>query len=100
MSLITKRRLASLASASALIATMAVASVPAATLAAEPHRRPGSSATASTSPPRRSAGPSPATLDATGCDIGVYNPTSVTGTLTSHGATYFGVVVDGVATST
>ncbi len=35
-------------------------------------------------------------LDATGCDIGVYNPTSVTNA-TSHGADYFGVVVNGVA---
>ena len=55
---ITKRRLASLATASAIVATMAVAVVPAAALAAEPcvetgvhprhHQR---------SPPRGSAGP-------------------------------------------
>ena len=36
MTLITKRRLASLASASALIATLAVASMPMAALAAKP----------------------------------------------------------------
>ena len=36
--------------------------------------RPGSSATASTSPPLRSAEPSPATIDATDCNIGVYRP--------------------------
>ena len=34
-------------------------------------------------------------LDATGCDIGVYNPTSVSGA-DIHGARYYGVVVDGV----
>ena len=34
-------------------------------------------------------------LDATGCDIGVYNPTSVTNA-DIHGARYFGVVVNGL----
>jgi hypothetical protein len=35
-------------------------------------------------------------LDATGCNIGAYNPTSVTGA-TIFGANYFGVVANGVA---
>ena len=92
----TKRRLASLVSASALIGTMAVAAVPASAMAACLRTRPGSSATGSTSPPPRSAGPSPVQLDATGCDIGVYNPTSVANA-DIHGARYFGVVVNGGA---
>ncbi len=37
------------------------------------------------------------TLDATGCNIGVYNPTSVTGA-DIFGANYYGVVVDGGTT--
>ena len=102
MTFITKRRLASLVSASAIVATLAVAAVPAATLAARRRHRPGSSATAIDltvrTSDRRDA--SPATLDATGCDIGVYNPTSVSRTLTSTAREYFGVVVDGVPTST
>ncbi len=40
-------------------------------------------------------GPVTGELDATGCDIGVYNPTSVSGA-DIHGAHYFGVVVDGM----
>ena len=36
-------------------------------------------------------------LDATGCDIGVYNPNSVTNA-DIHGARYFGVVVNGART--
>jgi hypothetical protein len=35
------------------------------------------------------------TLDATGCNIGAYNPTSVTGA-TIFGANYFGIVANGV----
>jgi hypothetical protein len=38
------------------------------------------------------------TLDATGCNIGAYNPTSVTGA-DIFGANYFGVVDDGIATN-
>ena len=83
MSFITKRRLASLASASAIIATMAVAAAPAATMAADVRHRPGSSATATTSPPHQIGGAVTGTIDATGFDIGVYNPTSVTETPTS-----------------
>ena len=58
-SFITKRRLFSLVSASAFVGTMAVAAVPASTMAASLRLRPGSSATGSTSPPPRSAGRSP-----------------------------------------
>ena len=83
---ITKRRLASLASASAMIATMAVAAVPAATLAASPSApRPGSSATATNLTAAQIGGTVTGELDATGCDIGVYNPTSVTNA-NIHGA--------------
>ena len=94
MSFITKRRLASLASASAIIATMAVAAAPACGHGGAVHPDRVQSATASTSPPPRSAGRSPGRLDATGCDIGVYNPTSVSGA-DIHGARYYGVVVNG-----
>jgi hypothetical protein len=38
-------------------------------------------------------------VDATGCDIGVYNPTSVTGA-DIHGARYYGVVVNGLNVNT
>jgi hypothetical protein len=37
------------------------------------------------------------TLDATGCNIGVYNPTSVSGA-DIYGANYYGVVVNGMTT--
>jgi hypothetical protein len=37
------------------------------------------------------------TLDATGCNIGAYNPTSVTGA-TIFGANYFGIVDNGIVT--
>jgi hypothetical protein len=87
--------MASMASASALIATMAVASVPGATLAAEPTSGPtgfwrdGRELTA-----KQIGGVVTGELDATGFDIGVYNPDSVTNA-DIHDARYFGVVVDG-----
>jgi hypothetical protein len=40
-------------------------------------------------------GPVDGDLDATGCDIGVYNPTAVTDDAVIHGAKHYGVVVDG-----
>ena len=86
MTLITKRRLASLASASAIIATMAVAAVPAAAFAAATCTptgfiRDGIDLTAA-----QIGGTVTGELDATGCDIGVYNPTSVSGaTSTARG---------------
>jgi hypothetical protein len=90
---ITKRRLASMASASALVATMAVASMPAATLAATCTQtgfiRDTFNLTAA-----QIGGAVSGELDATGCDIAVYNPTSVTNA-DIHGARYFGVVVNG-----
>ena len=96
---ITKRRAASLASASALIATMAVAAAPAAALAADDCTptgfiRDGIDLTAA-----QIDGTVTGELDATGYDIGVYNPTSVTNA-TSTARRYYGVVVDGVARST
>jgi hypothetical protein len=90
---VTKRRLLSLVSASAFVATMAVTSMPAASLAATctetGFSRDGINLTAT-----RIGGAVSGELDATGCDIGVYNPTSVTNA-DIHGALYFGVVVDG-----
>jgi Right handed beta helix region len=43
-------------------------------------------------------GPVTGDVNATGCDIGVYNPTSTAGA-DIHGAKYYGVVVDGGTTS-
>ena len=82
MSFITKRRLASLASASALVATMAVASMPAATLAATTCTPTGFIRDSINLTAARIGGTVTGTLDATGCDIGVYidaaHPGSVT----------------------
>jgi hypothetical protein len=91
----SKRRLASLATASAMVATMAVAAVPAATLAASCQStgfndpKDGTALTAA-----QIGGTVTGDLVATGCDIGVYNPTSVTNA-DIHGARYYGVVVNG-----
>ena len=94
MSLITKRRLASLASASALIATMAVAAAPAATLAAslhrdrvharrhQPHRRPD-----------RRGGHRRARRDR--LRHRCLQPDAASPTLTSTALSYYGVVVNG-----
>jgi hypothetical protein len=95
VSFITKRRLGSLVSASALVATVAVAAAPAAAFAAEPCTptgfiRDGINLTAA-----QIGGAVTGPLDATNCNIGVYNPTSVSGA-TIFGADYFGVVVNGV----
>ena len=91
----TKHRLARLVSASALVGTMAVAAVPAFAMAASPVCTPtgfvrdGVDLTAA-----RITGSVSGSVDATGCDIGVYNPKSVTNA-DIHGARYFGVVVNG-----
>ena len=96
----TKRRLVSLASASAIFATMGLASVPAAAMAASPDCaetgfiRDGINLTAA-----QIHGSVTGELDATGCDIGVYNPASVSGA-DIHGARYYGVVVNGKAVHT
>jgi len=91
---ITKGRLASLASASALVAAMAVAAVPATAMAATctptGFVRDGIDLTAA-----QIGGTVTGPLDATDCNIGVYNPTSVSGA-TIFGADCYGVVVDGV----
>ena len=95
MSFITKARLVSLVSASAIVGTMAVAAVPASAMAASPactatgFSRDGIDLTAAAI-----GGSVTGELDATGCDIGVYNPTSVTNA-DIHGARYYGVVVNG-----
>jgi hypothetical protein len=94
----TSRRLVSIASASALIATMAVATVPAAAMAASCHpttfSREGHTLTAA-----QIGGTVTGALDATGCDIGAYNPTRVTNA-DIHGARFFGVVVNGTSVNT
>jgi hypothetical protein len=96
---ITKRRLFSLVSASAIVGSMAVAALPASTMAASdchptPFVRDGITLTAA----RIGVAVSGA-VDATGCDIGAYNPTSVTNA-DIHDARYFGVVVDGIKVNT
>ena len=89
---ITKRRVASLASASAFIATMAVAAAPTAAMAATctdtGFVRDGINLTA-----MQIGGAVTGEIDATGCDIAVYNPDSVTNA-DIHGARYYGVVVN------
>ena len=92
-SFITRRRLFGLVSASAVIGSMAVAALPGATFAASCHEtgfiRDGINLTAARIG-KAITGP----VDATGCDIAVYNPTSVSNA-DIHGARYYGVVVNG-----
>lgn len=96
----TKRRLVSLASATAVLATMAVVSVPGAMAASLPDCTPtgfirdGIDLTAA-----QVGGAVYGELDATGCDIGVYKPTQVTNA-NIHGARYYGVVVSGRTVNT
>jgi hypothetical protein len=97
---ITKGRLAGLASASALVATIAVASVPGATLAADADHltgfkdRDGTTLTAKIVNP---TAPVTGTITADGYDIAVYYGPGTTGTVTADisGAKYYGVVADG-----
>jgi Right handed beta helix region len=95
---ITKRRLVGLISASAVIGSMAVAALPGATFAASCTAtgfvRDGIDLTAA-----RMGGSVTGAVDATGCDIGVYNPTRVSNA-DIHGARYYGVVVNGKAVNT
>ena len=63
------------------------------------HRRPGSSATGINLTAAQIGGTVTGELDATGCDIGVYNPTRVT-SADIHGARYYGVVVNGGTVNT
>jgi len=90
---ISKRRLFGLVSASAVIGSMAVSALPGATFAASCHEtnftRDGINLTAA-----RIGGSVTGAVDATGCDIAVYNPTSVSNA-DIHGARYYGVVVNG-----
>ncbi len=91
---ITKRRLATLASMAAVVATTAVAVAPAATVSAascEPTGfiRDGIDLTAAKHDIAVTGN-----VDAAGCDIAVYNPTSVINA-DIHGARYYGVVVNG-----
>jgi hypothetical protein len=90
----TKRRLAGLASASAVIATMAVATAPAAAMAVSPTILVnGEQLTAKIVNP---TAPVTGTIDATGYDIAVYYGPGHTGTVKADisGATYYAVVAD------
>ncbi len=90
---ITKRRLFSLVSASALVGTMAVAAVPAFAMAASPCHTTGFVRDGINLTAAQIGGNVTGTIDATGCDIGAYNPARVA-TADIHGARYFGVVVN------
>lgn len=97
MSNFTKRRLYGMVSASALVGVMAVAALPASTMAASicaptGFVRDGIDLTAA-----RIGVAVSGSVDATGCDIAVYNPTSVTNA-DIHDARYFGIVVNGGTT--
>ena len=96
---ITKRRLFSLVSASALVGTMAVAAVPALAMAASACTTTGLVRDGIDLTAARIGGSVSGTVDATGCDIAVYNPKSVTNA-DIHGARYFGVVVNGINVNT
>ena len=93
---IVNRRLVSLASASVLVASMAVAIAPTATLAAPASGETGFFRDGINLTAAQIGGVVNGDLDATGYDIAVYNPTSVTNS-DIHGARYFGVVVNGEA---
>jgi hypothetical protein len=96
----SKRRLASLATGSALIATMAVASLPGATLAAESGPtgfidRDGTVLTAKIINP---TSPVTGTIKADGYDIAVYFDAAHPGSVANadiSGAKYYGIVADG-----
>jgi hypothetical protein len=100
VSFITKRRLASLVSASAVVATMAVAAAPAAAFAAESCTSTGFVRDGIDLTAARIGGDITGPLDASGCNIGVYldsaHPGSVKNADISK-ANYYGVVVNGVA---
>ena len=99
MSFISARRLASLATGSALVATMAVAAAPGVTFAAGPgptgfsDRNDGPLTAYIINPTAPVTGP----IDATGYDIAVYFGPGHSGTVTADisGASHFGVVADG-----
>ncbi len=84
-----------MASASAIIATVAVAAAPGAAFAAASCQPTGFVRDTFNLTAAQIGGSVTGELDATGCDIGVYNPTSVAGA-DIHGAKYYGVVVDGL----
>jgi hypothetical protein len=93
---ITRRRLAGLASISGVIATVAVAALPASTLAAETG---GSVVVRGTTLTAKYIDRTdlPANVDATGFDIAVYFSPGKSATVDAniHGAKYYGVVADG-----
>lgn len=98
MKSLSVRRLISLLSASALVATMAVASLPAVTSATNCTQtglfRDGTNLTAALFNPTTTV---TGTLDATGCNIGVYYGPGTSGTVSGadiSGANYYGVVVN------
>ena len=93
---ITKRRLAGLASISGVVATMAVAALPATTFAAEDNSVSvrGTTLTAKYINP---TAPVTGNIDASGFDIAVYFGPGHTGKVDAdiHGALWYGVVADG-----
>jgi nitrous oxidase accessory protein NosD len=95
MSVITKRRLAGLASASAVLATVAIAAAPAATMAATPHVTVrGTDLTAKIVNPTK---PVTGKIDATGYDVAVYFSPGHSGSVKGAeitGAAWYGVVAD------
>jgi len=94
---ITRRRLAGLASISGVIATMAVAALPASTLAAsDTVSVRGVALTAKIVNPTT---PVTGNIDATGYDVAVYFGPGHSGTVDAdiHGATWYGVVADRAA---
>jgi hypothetical protein len=96
---ISKRRVTSLVSASALVATMAVAVAPAAALAAEgptDFYRDGINLTAAVIVSAGESAVITTPINATGKDIGVYFAPGSSGTVTADisGARYFGVVAN------
>jgi hypothetical protein len=92
---ITKRRLFGLVSASAVIGSMAVAALPGATFAASTCLPTEFNDLTAAKIGGTVTGP----IDATGCDIGAYNPTRVTNA-DIHGARYYGIVVNGHGVNT
>ncbi len=96
MTLITKRRLASLASASVMIATLAVAAAPAATFAAAGDTVVVKGVTLTVMHLNPTA-PVTGTINASGFDIAVYFGPGHSGTVTADisGAKYYGIVADG-----
>ena len=98
LNVLSVRRLTSLLSASALVATLAVASLPAVSAAAATCTPTGFVRDGIDMTAAQIGGKVTGTLDATGCNVGVYYDNTTSGNVTGaniFGANYFGVVVNG-----